>query len=46
MSAFESIKRGLTEAIAYTKGEKTGSRVHKVGVPKNDEKEKRRDVEN
>lgn len=33
MSAFESIKQGLTEAIDYAEGRKTGARVHQVEVP-------------
>lgn len=33
MSAFESIKQGLTEAIEFAEGKKTGARVHQVEVP-------------
>ena len=33
MSAFESIKQGLTEAIDYAQGKETGARVHHVEVP-------------
>ena len=32
-SAFEGIKRGLEEAIAYAEGKETGARVHQVEVP-------------
>ena len=32
MSAYESIKQGLTEAIAYAEGQETGARVHHVEV--------------
>ncbi len=33
MSAFESIKQGLAEAIDYAQGKETGARVHHVEVP-------------
>lgn len=33
MSAFESIKQGLTEALAFAKGHEIGAIVHKVEVP-------------
>jgi hypothetical protein len=33
MSAYESIKRGLTEAIAFTEGREISARVHQVEVP-------------
>lgn len=33
MSAYESIKQGLTEAIAFAEGKQTGARVHRVQVP-------------
>lgn len=33
MSAFESIRQGLTEAIDYAQGKETGARVHRVEVP-------------
>ncbi|MEE4210401.1 MAG: helix-turn-helix domain-containing protein [Parvularcula sp.] len=36
MSAYESIKRGLTEAIAHADGKETGARVHQVEVPEVD----------
>lgn len=32
MSAFESIKQGLIEAIDYAEGKETGARVHHVEV--------------
>lgn len=33
MSAFESIKQGLTEALAFAEGKGTGVAVHQVEVP-------------
>lgn len=33
MSAFDSIKQGLTEALAFAEGEDTGAVVHDVTVP-------------
>ncbi|MEP0964055.1 MAG: helix-turn-helix domain-containing protein [Lentilitoribacter sp.] len=33
MSAFESIKQGLEEAKAFSKGQATDARVHEVSVP-------------
>jgi putative transcriptional regulator len=33
MSAFESIKQGLTEALAFAEGRETGAVVHHVEVP-------------
>ena len=33
MSAFESIRQGLTEAIDYAQGKETGAVVHEVKVP-------------
>lgn len=33
MSAFESIKQGLTEALAFAEGQGTGAVVHQVEVP-------------
>lgn len=32
-TAFDSIKQGLTEAIDFAEGKKSGARVHKVEVP-------------
>jgi putative transcriptional regulator len=32
-TAFESIKAGLEEAIAFAKGEDTGAVVHRIAVP-------------
>lgn len=32
MSAYESIKQGLSEALAFAEGEKAGSRIHHVEV--------------
>ena len=34
--AFESIKRGLEEALAHAKGEKTSAKVHQIAVPEPD----------
>ena len=31
--AYESIRQGLTEAIAYAEGKESGARVHQVEVP-------------
>ena len=31
-SAFESIKQGLTEAVAHAKGEKSGTKVYQPGA--------------
>ncbi len=36
MSAYESIKQGLTEALAFAEGKDTGARVHQVQVPQVD----------
>ncbi len=36
MSAFDSIKQGLTEALAFADGEETGAVVHHVDVPEVD----------
>jgi putative transcriptional regulator len=36
MTAFESIKQGLTEAIAYAEGKDTRALVHRVDVPEVD----------
>lgn len=36
MSAYESIKQGLTEAIAHAEGKPTGARVHHIEVPEVD----------
>lgn len=36
MSAYESIKQGLTEAIDFAQGKPTGARVHRVEVPQVD----------
>lgn len=33
MSAFESIKQGLTEALAFAEGDLSGAAVHEVAVP-------------
>ncbi len=33
MSAYESIRQGLNEAIAYAQGEQTGAVVHRIAVP-------------
>lgn len=33
MSAYESIKQGLSEALAFAEGRATGARVHHVEVP-------------
>lgn len=33
MSVFESVKRGLEEALAYSKGQGGPVRVHQVKVP-------------
>jgi len=33
MSAYESIKQGLNEALAFAEGRETGARVHRVEVP-------------
>ena len=33
MSAYESIRQGLTEAIDFAQGKQTGARVSKVEVP-------------
>jgi putative transcriptional regulator len=33
MSAYESIKRGLTEAMVFAEGRKTSARVHQMEVP-------------
>jgi putative transcriptional regulator len=36
MSAYESIRQGLNEALAFAEGQKTGARVHQVSVPEVD----------
>ncbi len=36
MSAYESIKQGLTEALAFAESKDTGARVHQVQVPQVD----------
>lgn len=36
MSAYDSIKQGLTEAIEFAQGNQTGARVHRVEVPQVD----------
>ena len=36
MSAFESIKQGLEEAKAFSKGQGTDARVHEIAVPEID----------
>jgi len=36
MSAYDSIKQGLTEAIEFADGKTTGARVHEVEVPEVD----------
>lgn len=36
MSAYESIRRGLTEAIDFAQGKPGGARVHQVEVPEVD----------
>ncbi len=33
MSAYDSIRQGLTEAIDFAQGKETGARVHQVKVP-------------
>ncbi|GAA0307147.1 helix-turn-helix domain-containing protein [Sphingomonas oligophenolica] len=33
MSAYESIRQGLNEALAFAEGRETGARVHQVEVP-------------
>lgn len=33
MSAYESIKQGLTEALTFAEGKETGARVHRLKVP-------------
>lgn len=33
MSAYDSIKQGLSEAIDFAQGKPTGARVHRVEVP-------------
>jgi putative transcriptional regulator len=33
MSAYESIKQGLSEALAFAEGREAGARVHHVEVP-------------
>ena len=34
--AYDSIRKGLEEALAHAKGKKTGARVHQVDVPEPD----------
>jgi putative transcriptional regulator len=36
MSAYESIRQGLNEALAFAEGQKTGARVHQMSVPEVD----------
>ena len=36
MSAFDSIKQGLTEGLAFSEGREVGAVVHKVEVPEVD----------
>lgn len=36
MSAYESIKQGLKEALAFAEGKPAGARVHRVEVPEVD----------
>ncbi|MBX8803181.1 helix-turn-helix domain-containing protein [Ochrobactrum sp. MR28] len=36
MSAFESIKKGLDEALEFSKGHEAGSQVHKIILPEID----------
>jgi putative transcriptional regulator len=36
MSAYESIRQGLNEALAFAEGQKIGARVHRVSVPEVD----------
>ena len=33
MSAYESIKQGLTEALAFAEGRETGSQIHQIELP-------------
>lgn len=33
MSAYDSIKQGLTEALAFAQGQGAGAQVHRVAVP-------------
>jgi putative transcriptional regulator len=33
MSAYESVTKGLEEALAFARGRETGARVHQVEVP-------------
>lgn len=33
MSAYESVAKGLNEAIAFARSEETGARVHRIAVP-------------
>jgi len=33
MNAYESIRQGLVEALAFADGQETGARVHHVAVP-------------
>lgn len=33
MSAYDSIKQGLNEALAFAEGKEVGSRIHQVEVP-------------
>lgn len=33
MSAYDSIRQGLNEALAFAEGQKTSARVHQVEVP-------------
>jgi putative transcriptional regulator len=36
MSAYESIRQGLNEALAFAEGQKIGARVHQLSVPEVD----------
>jgi putative transcriptional regulator len=33
MTAYDSIKQGLTEALAFAEGRESGARVHRISVP-------------
>ena len=33
MSAYDSIKQGLSEALAFAEGKEAGARIHQVEVP-------------
>lgn len=36
MSAYDSIKKGLDEALAYAKGQPVGAKLHQIAVPEID----------